>query len=131
MKNIKIFTGFNYDEKEEKAKGYEDYSHVAQTTSQDFVDLKDIIGGRVMVPATHLPDSCFSDNCDMDKIDLADIDVYSINKAKEELKNKNDKKTDKTVDVAVNGDKTLDKTLDGEKKLPASASEVSEGQREN
>lgn len=126
MRKIKIFTEFNYDEKTEKEKGYEDYSHVAQTTSQDFVDLKDIIGGRVIVPASHLPNSCFSDDCDMDKMDLADIDVYSIKKAQEELKKKNDKKTDKTGDVAVDGDKTLDKALDGEKKFPASASEISE-----
>lgn len=126
MRNFKIFTGFNYDEKSEKEKGYEDYSHVAKTTSQDFVDLKDIIGGRVIVPASHLPSSCFSDDCDMDKMDLADIDVYSIKKAQEELKKKNDKKTDKIGDLAVNGDKIMDKTLDGEKKLHAPASEVSE-----
>lgn len=131
MKKIKVFTEYNYDEKTEKEKGYEDYSHVAKITCQDFVDLKDIIGGRVIVPASHLPNSCFSDNCDMDKMDLADIDVYSIKKAQQELSKKNDKKTDKNVDLAVNGDKTLDKALDGQKKFPASASEISEGQREN
>lgn len=80
-----ILTEFNYEEKIKLCKNKkrtEDYFSDS-STSQDFVDLKDIVGGRI-VHHSMLPNSVYDSNIDPLETELADVDIELL---KENVKN--------------------------------------------